>query len=442
MKSRYLIEELAVQGSRVVVRPNQRFRSKFLTEDFFVEYDPGTPLADVDDSMLLIPFLLNVMPLVWASGERYRIASLDAPLFSALEQVRAGFRRLYPRVSWNGQLLPDATVGGTPATGTRGMALLVSGGADSIYSSLTHQEEPQRWITILSSLGSFEWQDPQARAAAEDHFRSLAAASDCQCSFVTSNLRRFIDEAKLVGVWPDPRRWMIEVQHGLGFAGLCAPLMSHFQLRRLLVASCERDHYGLPGGSHPDVVNAIRWSGVQAFLDGLEKTRQEKIRAIEGMLPELGRSPILKPCLHPLGGFENCCACTKCLQTMLGILGEGGDPRAYGFGRGPSFALYAARLQTSAQRLQMFDAGELLQWQEIQASLRDRLDEGGWPGLPGLKDSPDLLWFASFDLARHFARCRRGPRGALRRLRGQLGLLLDRRPALGRAVRRLLRPVL
>jgi hypothetical protein len=442
VESRYLIEELTVHGSRIVVTPHPRFRTRFLREDFFVEYDSGVPLADIDDSLLAIPFLLNVIPLVWASGDRYRIAALDAPLASALEQVRAGFRRLYPKVSWNGQLVADTTVAGTPTANTRGIALLFSGGADSVYSSLTHRGEPERWITILSSLGSFEWQNSQARAAAEDHFRRSAATSGRECSFVTSNLRQFIDEAKLVGVWPDPRRWMIEVQHGLGFAGLCAPLMSHFQIRRLLVASCERDHYGLPGGSHPDIVNAIRWSGAQAFLDGFEKTRQEKIRAIRKMLPELGRPPTLKPCLHPVGGFENCCACAKCLQTMLGILAEGDDPRPYGFSMGPPFALSAVRSQISARRLQMPDAGELLQWQEIQASIRARLDAGGWPGLPDLKDSADLLWFASLDLAPHFDRCRRGPRGALRRLRGRLGLLLDRRPALGEAVRRLLRPML
>jgi len=439
----YLVDELVIEGRRVIVRAHPSFRSKYLSDDFFVEYGAEVSLEELDDSILAIPFLLNVLPLIWISGDTYRIRSLDAELASALEETREAFRRLYPNCSWDGKLIPDATVGHIPVSDSHEVALLFSGGVDSTHSSLMHRETPQLLITILSSLGLENWWSEQACAAAQTHFRTFSAAFGHRSSFVTSNLCEFIPPTKLVGIWPRPRRWLVEVQHGLGFVGLVAPLMSHMGLRKLLMAGCELDHYGFPGGSHPDIVNSIRWSGVEVSGDGVEKSRQQKLHSICTLLSDRGRRPaVLKPCLRPVGEFENCCKCSKCLQTIVGIIAEGDDPKVYGFEMEPRLVFSALRKQFCSYEVALPDLAELLQWHDIQSAIRIIVHSPRWPDLPVSNRATDLLWFARFDLIQYFVRYQSGFRQAFRKARGRVGLLLDSRPALSKVVRLLLRPFL
>ena len=443
MESPYLVDELVIRGGRVLVVPHRRFRSKYLREDFFVDYEAGVSLEELDHSILVIPFLLNVLPLIWIAGDTYRIRSLDAELAFALEDVRKAFQRLYPDSSWDGEVIPDATVVHTPAPGSQDVALLFSGGVDSTYSSLVHRKTPQRLITIASALGLGIERDQEAYASAKTHFRGFSAAFGQRSSFVTSNLCGFISPAKLVRIWPRPRRWLIEVQHGLGFVGVSAPLMQSMRIRRLLMAGCERDHYGFHSGSHPDIVGSIRWSGVEVSQDGHDKTRQQKLHTIRVLVSDLGRRPpVLKPCLQPVGGFENCCVCDKCLQTIMGILAEGDDPKAYGFETEPQHVLSILRDKFSTCRVYLPDMGELMQWHGIQSAIRALVREPGPLPLLLAGDSADLLWFARLDLVRYCARYWGGLRGALRKTRRRLGLLLDVWPAFGRVARLLLRPFL
>jgi len=434
-----LIEDVAVHGSRIVVKAGRAFRKRYLAEDFFVEYDADIPLSTLGESILVIPFLLNVMPLVWRSGRSYRIPGLDGDFTASLEDIRQAFRTVYPRVPWDGELVPGRT---TPRAASRGLAnaaLLFSGGVDSAYSSLAQRDVVRSHITVQSLLGRWSWRNERSQTAIQEYFRGYAARLGCESRLITSNLRTFISEARLVGLWPDPRRWMIEVQHGLGFLGLCAPLTESLPIGQLLLASCERDHYGLPGGSHPDIVSAVRWAGVEVRLDGVERTRQEKLRAIAAWLDN-GHPPFeLRPCLRPAEGFRNCGVCEKCLQTILGLAGEGSDPLRFGFTTTVPQALSTLREQVLGNQLPMPDSGELLQWQDIQRAIRERCVEGVGVGLSEPDEAVDLAWFAGLDLGRYFRRCQRGPRYAVRVVRRRLGLFVDRWPSLGRGVRRVLR---
>jgi len=433
----YLIEELITQGGRITVRPGEQFRRRFTGTAFTVDYGPDVDLADVRREILAIPFLLNVLPAVWLSGETYRIRRLDQELSTSLPQVREAYQRLFPARTWDGDLIADEHVAHAKDGRIDGenVAVLFSGGLDSVYTSLTHRAMRQLPITILSMLGVYDWRDSAACQAARNHFIASAARHGHEPAFVTSNLDGYLPIRRLVDLWPDPRRWMVEVQHGLGFVGLAIPLMESRGVRRLLMAGCEADHYGMPWGSHPKIVGALRWSGGEVVQDGLDVTRQKKVQRIISMCAEPDvLPPAIKSCLRPTDGFRNCGFCSKCLQTALALYAEGADPNAFGFDLSLDRTLRYLRERLRSQRFSLLHDADLAEWKDIQEAVRRRLnvarDADETPG--------DLRWFAVFDWDAYSARLDAAEQGAMRRVRRRMGLWIDARPRLRRPIRALM----
>ncbi|MFC2105033.1 hypothetical protein ACFLRV_00025 [Candidatus Bipolaricaulota bacterium] len=439
------MDELAVDGSRVTAKANPVFHERFLRDDLFVEYDRTVSLEGLDQSILAIPFLLNVLPLVWLSGETYYIDRMDAQLAQALETIRATFRKLHPDFAWDGALIAEQTVEPPRAIESDARALLFTGGVDSMHAHLVHQGKPQVLFTILRALGGGPDSARHGRvnSATRKYVQAFANELGHRSSFATSNAVDFISTKKLVGTWPRPRRWLIELQYGLGFVGVAAPLVQQLGLAKLVMAGCELDHYGLPSGSHPDIVNKVAWSGTTVCMEGLGQRRQHKVHALlESLSAGHPGGVELKPCLFPSDEFENCCNCSKCLQTILGILGDAGDPGEFGFSVEPQVAFRRLREQLDLQRLSLPDIGELLQWMDIQSAIRqiltDPLSAQRWAD----KQADGAEWFAKYDFVQYFARHHSRNRRALRSARMQVGLYLDSWPALGRVLRRVLNPLL
>lgn len=437
MRDRYLIEDLRIEGQRIVVSSHPQFADRFLREDFWVEYDASVSLSDMENTLLAIPFLLNVLPLIWISSETFRVRRLDGALAASLEETREAFRALYPRHRWDGSLRADEVTPVADSAAGRNKAMLFSGGVDSVYSALRHRR-PLELITILSSLGVFDWREPDSNRAAREYFERFAECHGHRLHFVASNLGTLISPQALRGIWPRPRFWLNEVQHGLGFAGITAPVLRARGVHRLVIAGCEADHYGVPYGSSPSILNAVRWDRVRAATHGTGKRRQEKIRFLLLGREQHGAPQLaLRPCLRPTRQFKNCGWCAKCLQTEAGLLAEGGPLRAFGFDR-PERDIVPDLIERFRRgRLKLPNLAELMLWNDIQRRMRDRR-------LPacqedGVRRRADGSRFLDLALGQYYAdqhgRLRRG----FRRIRSRLGLALDSRPAIGRWVRRFLR---
>ena len=443
MTSLALIDDFVVEGNRVTAVASSSFHEKFLREDLFVEYDKGTSLDGIAPSILAIPFLLNVLPLIWLSGETYFIKEMDARLAGSLKAIQNAFLRLYPEGEWSGRLVVGRLVERPKSGMSSGSAALFTGGVDSSYTALMCRDTLKALLTILGTQGFENGDAEKTHANIRRYMRHAGSVFGMESHFILSNVFRFIAPAKLVGLWPRPRRWLVEAQYGMGFVGLAAPVMASKGWGKLILSGCELDHYGLPSASHPDVVNEIRWNGVRVVEEGRHQRRQQKVGALHDQLSRRARWQLgLKPCLRPNQEFENCCACSKCLQTIMGILGEGGDPQAYGFDVDPATASRELRRQLESQRMPLPDVGELLQWMDIQRSIR-RIACAPCESKEAFDAPPDdIFWFARFDLARYFARHQSKLRRALRAARTRVALRLDAWPMCEDPLRRMLRPLL
>ena len=70
-----------INKNRIVVKANQSFSRQFIKEDFFAEYDKSIDLTKLDKSIVTIPFILSIIPVVWVSNKSHRISiNLGIPL--------------------------------------------------------------------------------------------------------------------------------------------------------------------------------------------------------------------------------------------------------------------------------------------------------------------------------------------------------------------------
>ncbi len=101
-----LIESMLVYKNRIDVIVNEEFKAKYLKSDFFAEYDSEIDLEKLDYSLQIMPFILNVVSIVWISGSHYYIDSMDENLFYSLQKVKKVVEALYPHTSFSGELIP------------------------------------------------------------------------------------------------------------------------------------------------------------------------------------------------------------------------------------------------------------------------------------------------------------------------------------------------
>ena len=77
-----LIVTTTITKNKLEVQIHPEFKAQYLVSDFFVEYeDEDVDLTALDRSLVLMPFLCDVVTIVWISGKKYFIESLDEDLY-------------------------------------------------------------------------------------------------------------------------------------------------------------------------------------------------------------------------------------------------------------------------------------------------------------------------------------------------------------------------
>lgn len=99
MPKQYLIDKMYLNGNRLTVFGCRQFTRNYLLDDFFVEYDDDVDLRRMDSSILQMPFVVNVIPIIWMSGEQYHMRSLDDNFARFPRELRGAFRGMYPNLT-------------------------------------------------------------------------------------------------------------------------------------------------------------------------------------------------------------------------------------------------------------------------------------------------------------------------------------------------------
>ncbi len=370
-KAKDLIHEIIVNKHSLRIRVNEEFKKKYLTGDFFVDYEPDITLEQFDYSILSMPFLMNVISIIWISGDTYFVDEMDNELYESLKRVKKVFKVMYPKTSWNGELKPHKLVPHTPSfpKDPTKTALLFSGGVDSVSTALHHRDKKQLLITAWG-----HWDLPLTNKdlwkTRSQKIKEFAQGFGNSATIFRSNYTSMLNYQYLSSLSPEIPKWRLGAVEGLGWAGLTAPILLSKGYRTLRIASSHTWQYPYPSAASPFIDNNLRLCGLKVLHDQFTLTRLQKVGYIDEIYTQLGsQKPFLKICSYEKSQDSNCHDCRKCLTTILCFEALGVDPRPYGL---------SSTSETSRKILAMLNEPELnyytiLLGKEIQAAIKKRM---------------------------------------------------------------------
>ena len=342
MKLDNIISHLEIHQKKATVFPGEPL-VKRMRQPFTIEYDADIDLRELHPSIVITPFLLNVIPLLWFLGGTYKVDSMDEDMFTTLEQIKKGFRTLYPNVPWEGRLIPE-TLTSTPRRTNKtdlSQVLFFSGGVDSTYSAL--QADSGKTLLLTVRGHDIALNNDQAWATVCTQVDSFASRFDFRTARVSANVFGLLRCGDIHKEYPFLKPWYGTVQHGLGLSSLGFPLAVYNGWERVVFSSSESirgSHF--PWGSHYLLEPNIKVSGIEIFSEGAELNWPDKVSALVDFFRQNPKSkkPFLRVCLDGMNGnaIGNCATCEKCLRGILALISKYEDPSDWGIpASGPLF---------------------------------------------------------------------------------------------------------
>lgn len=177
-----------------------------------------------------------------------------------------------------------------------------SGGVDSFYTFLKHQDE----ITDLIFVHGLDIQlnDISLREKASKQIREVGSSFGKNVIEIETNLRVYFDSYVDWGL----------LGHGAALAAIGHLLCPTF--RRIFIPATHTYAELFPWGSHPVLDHLWSSESLQFIHDGCEATRVEKVSLISKYDIAL-RS--LRVCWENPNSSYNCGRCEKCLRTMINL---------------------------------------------------------------------------------------------------------------------------
>ncbi len=371
-----LIERIEVHKNYLKITVNKQFKKEYLVDDFFAEYEPDIDLEQFDYSIVSLPFLLNVISIVWASGKIYSVDEMDRELFHSLQRVKIVFKKMYPATPWEGKVIPQKLTDNKYEFPQKDRtALLFSGGLDSTSSVLGNLDKQPLLITAwghtdLRLTEKNVWQQRCSK------IKSFAQKIGCETTFFRSNYIYFLNIQKLNSLSPEIKKWRLGAVEGLGWAGLTAPILLAKGYATLRIASSHTWHYPYPAAASPFIDNNLKYAGLRVIHDQFDMTRLMKTVFIAKTCKEKKIDPpFLKVCTEEKKCDKNCCQCRKCLTTIAGLLIFNEPLNLYGFPLSVNEACGRIQKLLKPDKLNYYT---ILCFKGMQKKIKERVKEGAY----------------------------------------------------------------
>lgn len=328
MKS-IILDRIVVKNNRVdyffsIKGDLQKYFKK--NNHLFLEYNYD--ISDLPNSILVIPFVANIIPLVWITDSTIVVNEIDRNFFECLSKVKNGYQNMFPNVVFKGHIVVDKIIENVYIP-EKEAASLFSGGLDALTTLIRIKEKNP---ILITEYGWHEddlqysdvWEADKANAInfAKVHgLDNILIQSNYGTFIVAGNIDR--DFAKRLG-----DTWWHGLHHGLAIISAAIPMAFKLKVESIYIASSNSPLYLVSCASDPTVDNEIRYASGNVYHDGYELSRQDKVKVVVDYF-SVSKEPVnIRVCFRK---EENCCKCEKCLRTIIGIVAEGKDPNDFGF---------------------------------------------------------------------------------------------------------------
>lgn len=305
--------------------------TEFLNKNELMYVKYQFKLDDIPKSILVIPFLCNLLPISWIFDLDIEVNELDSDFYNSIPNILAGFQKMYPNITFHNNLKVKKIIKNEfPCEKS---AVLFSGGVDAYNTLLQNIDLDPMLITICGA--DIDVYNSEAWKIVKEKNMEVGKEFGLENQFVASNFRNCINYKNIMKYLKKitNNEWWHDFQHGPILLGLTAPLAYKYNLKNIIIASSftkeDWGHYTC--ASDPIIDNEFRFASARVIHDGYEFSRTEKIRNICNYhIKNEDKKINLRVCWQSVLG-DNCCECEKCYRTILAIISQKDDPRKYGF---------------------------------------------------------------------------------------------------------------
>lgn len=327
-----LIASLSVEGDSLIVRGGPAIRD-LLADDLRIDYPAGTGIADLPRSSLLLPAIWLMAPIAWAFDRHAVVEGADVAVAAALPRVHEHLRELHPGLAWAGSVrVVDPVPVPAPRPAVSDVVVCYSGGVDALAATLALAESHPPDRILLFTVLFDDQRGPAGRAdLLAEAPEAFARARGMRSARVPANCRTFFHRDARRSLKPAIRDWWPVVAHGMGLAGLAAPLVHRSGAAALHIGSTHGEGTRVAWGS-TDVGDAlVAIAPAHVVHDRSDPDRWSKVRRIVADAAIHGPTFLCVCYKRDAETDVNCCSCEKCFRTVAALILAGADPRAFGF---------------------------------------------------------------------------------------------------------------
>ncbi len=335
-----------------------------LDQQLFIEYEHD--ITNTPAGIAIIPFLTNILPIVWLSDTEIFLDDIDRCFFNSLDGIKKGYEGMYPGLLFKGKLLVENKIDYRYESNTKS-ASFFSGGVDSTSTLLRRLPEKPDLLTIWGSDLLHDhvsgWQKVKQLVENTSNRFNLKHV------FIKSNFRSFINYKTLDNDFKEKLNdnWWHGIQHGIGIIGHAAPISFQNGYGKIYMPSTrsKKDQQKLPCASDPTIDNMVRFGETVVEHEGYDYSRQDKIKQIIDYKEQYQEKIDLRVCWKSKKG-DNCCDCEKCARTIMGLISDGAEPSEFGFEISEN-DLY--RIRDKVKKDWCFSEIEMTLWNDIQCNM-------------------------------------------------------------------------
>lgn len=307
---------------------SEELNKYFSGTSFVIEYPEN--IEKVPDAIAVIPFVCNVLPIIWVTNTKLILKELDKVFFQCIPEVKKGYETMFPETRFSGEILVENIVPCNIGQ-TSNKAMFYSGGLDATQTLITHLDEKPDLISIWGADVKFD--NKQGWDIVHTAIKEASDKYNLKDVVIHSSFREFDCEGKLSKDFGEQLKdgWWHGVKHGIGLLGHVAPYAYIHSLSTMYIASshCAEDG-AVRCASNPLIDNHVRFAKCEVIHDGFEFSRQDKVYNIVQFCRKNNIKMSLHVCWESQKG-SNCCRCEKCYRTIAGLIAEGVKPEEYGF---------------------------------------------------------------------------------------------------------------
>lgn len=327
---------------------------------FFLEYT--FDITDVPNSVLIVPALLNLLPLSWLTDSVIWVDEIDFEFYENIYRLKEAFRELYPDYKFGGSLIAARQVHNRVEPKRKALQLF-TGGIDATATLIRIRELKP---ILLNTNGWYKESVSEVNEVYDADFSAISQIAEhngLEAYFVKSNFANFIIANQVNKEFGKKVKnsWWFGFQHSLAFLGCAMVAAYHFRVSSVFIASSYTFGQYVVCVSDPRIDTCIRCAGISTVHDGYELSRQDKVKLIVQMQTEKHQTYSLRVCSF---NTHNCCKCEKCLRSMLALASEGAkDLSQFGFNMEKSLLETVHEfIETSAMEL---DTSHAVFWKDI-----------------------------------------------------------------------------